>query len=343
MVAVKSHEADRFAGNRPAGIWIVLVHGSDHGLVSERARTLAAAAVGDPKDPFQLVHLDADQLAADPGRLVDEIRTVPLFGERRAIRIEAGSKNLAPAIAAALEMEPPSNCVVIIEVGLLKRDAPLRGVMERARHGAAIECVADTTEDLGRLIDSETAAAGLRIDGEAREALVRLLGADRLTTRSEIDKLVLYAHGSTRIGLDDVEAVVADASATVQEAAIDGAFVGDFLAIETTVGRVLSEGGDAGVLVGAALRHAVALHRCRLDVDGRRSVTEVAGAAARFGIYFKRKAVFERQLKSWTAPKLARAIDTLAEAVGRCRREARLAPSIAVRALWSVALAVRGS
>ena len=49
-----------------------------------------ASAVDDPTDPFSLVRMDGDDLAAEPSRLVEEAMTVPLFGGRRAIRVRAG-------------------------------------------------------------------------------------------------------------------------------------------------------------------------------------------------------------------------------------------------------------
>lgn len=341
MVAVRNYDADRFVANRPPDSWLVLVHGSDAGLISERVRTLARRAVDDPDDPFQLVRLEADHLAVDPGRLVDEIRTVPLFGGRRGIVVEAGSKNFGAAIETALGLPRPCDCTVIIEAGSLRRDAPLRQLVERAKHGAAVECTADGAQDITRLVQAEAKAAGFVIADDARDALGQLLGADRLTTRSEIEKLFLYAHGKPRISLDDVEAIVADASPTAMDAAVDGAFLGDFSAIETTVERLLAEGGDAGVLLGAALRHALLLQRTRLEVDGGRPVSVAAQAAIGFGLFFKRKPAFERQLKGWTSQKLMRAIETLAEAVARGRRDARLMQAIAMRALWSVARAAR--
>jgi DNA polymerase-3 subunit delta len=59
------------------------------------------------------------------------------------------------------------------------------------------------------------------------------------------------------------------------------------------------------------------------------------------GFYGPRKAAAEQQLRLWDAPRLAKAVTILGEAIGRARREPRLAQAIAVRALWSVAFAAR--
>ncbi|MFN7131973.1 MAG: hypothetical protein ACK4N5_07815, partial [Myxococcales bacterium] len=61
--------------------------------------------------------------------------------------------------------------------------------------------------DLDRIIDEETAAAGLRIADEARAALKALIGSDRMISRSEVQKLCLYAEGKSDIGIDDVRAL----------------------------------------------------------------------------------------------------------------------------------------
>ena len=91
MVALKGRDIDAFLARPDAGRPIILLYGPDAGLVRERADALLASAVDDPNDPFSLVRLDGDELAAEPSRLVDEAMTVPLFGGRRAIRVRAGS------------------------------------------------------------------------------------------------------------------------------------------------------------------------------------------------------------------------------------------------------------
>ncbi len=113
MVAVKSGDAERFLGAGLRDIAVVLLFGPDQGLVSERAATLLGKLVDDPGDPFQLVRLDGDELAADPRRLIDEANTIPLFGGRRAIRVLLGSRAIAGAVGPVLDT-PPQDCAVVI-------------------------------------------------------------------------------------------------------------------------------------------------------------------------------------------------------------------------------------
>src|SRR6202020_3036425 len=114
MVALRGKEIDVFRARPVPGRPILLLYGPDAGLVRERADALLASAVDDPSDPFSLVRLDGDELAAEPSRLVDEAMTIPLFGGRRAIRIRAGSRSFArgPGTPAA---SPPKDCRIVIE------------------------------------------------------------------------------------------------------------------------------------------------------------------------------------------------------------------------------------
>src|SRR5450631_2002138 len=104
VVALRGKDIDAFLARPDPGRPIVLLYGPDAGLVRERANALLASAVDDPNDPFSLVKLDGDELAAEPSRLVDEALTVPLFGGRRAIRVRAGSGNFAGGVDTRAEM-----------------------------------------------------------------------------------------------------------------------------------------------------------------------------------------------------------------------------------------------
>jgi DNA polymerase-3 subunit delta len=333
MVAVRSGEADRFINHPPPGVFVYLVFGSDAGLVAERVRTILSRAVDDPKDAFQLVRLDGDDVASDPMRLADEANAIPMFGGRKAIGLETTAKSLLPALEPLFKA-PPRDCIVAIEAGALKRDHQLRKLCEGQKAAAAIECFPDSARDLAQLIDRELAEAALTIEPAAKDLLASLLGQDRLTTRSEIEKLATYAHGAGRVTVADVEAIVADASALVLDHAIDGAFQGTFAAVEATTQRVFQENGDVNALLASALRHATALHRAKISME--------AGGGGDVGVYGPRRATAEQQLRQWDSGRLAKAVTLLGDAVGRARREPRLAQPIAVRALWSVALAARG-
>jgi DNA polymerase-3 subunit delta len=337
MVAIKSADVDAFVARPDPAKPVVLIFGPDAGLVSERAAALIKASVDDVNDPFALVRIDAEELSANPARLAEEAQTIPLFGGRRAVWAKAGSRNIAPAVEAVLGL-PASECRVVIEAGDLRRNAPLRVVCERAKNAAALPCYADTERDLARLIDGEMRAAGLTLKPDARALLIPLLGGDRAASRSELRKLALYARGRGEIDVDDVTAVVSDASALDVDDLIDAAFAGRPADVEVQLGKVRIAGTAVGSIFFAAQRQLAQLHKWRLGIEAGNG--RVAVDSLMPPVHFRRKTLVEAALKLWNAARLAAAMADLADAVLASRRTPALADIIAERAL--LALAVRG-
>jgi DNA polymerase-3 subunit delta len=355
MVALKAGEVESFLAQPDRTRPIVLVFGADLGLVRERVEKLVRASVDDASDPFQLVRIDGDDLAAEPARLVEEASTIPLFGGRRAVWVRAGARNFAPAIEALVHSAAP-DCRVIVEAGDLRRNAPLRVAFERARNAVALPCYPDSERDIARLIDEEMRASGLSISPEARAALAPLLGGDRLASRQELRKLALYAAEASasgkdasaakeqqkrRVELADIIAVVSDASALALDELIDAAFAGRADELEVELGKARVAAIAPGTIMSAALRQVAQLHKARLAVEAGSSVAGALGAIVPF-VHFSRKDQVENALRLWTAARLLRAMAQLAQAALDVRRaSAALAGVIAERALLAVAVSAR--
>ena len=339
MTTIASAGADAFIRRLPPDMRLFLVHGYDEGLIHERTRAIVNALLENDKDPMRLTRIDGDAAARDPGALADEALAISMFGGDKVIWIEMQSRDIVPAIEP-LTKKPPANCSIVIEAGALKKGAALRVLFEKMEHGASVECYADERKSLGPLIDAEVREAGLRIAPDARDALVTLLGADRMTTRGEIAKLLLYAQGKEIIEIADIEAIVADAAPDALDDVVDSAFSGDGAAIEATAGRFFSEGGDAGFLLISLVRRLVLLHRVKLEMD----------AGARFdsvlqSLYVRlppsRKGALERQASRWSAARLGRLFSALQNASARVRRDPKLAEITAMRALWALGSSAR--
>ncbi|MDB5549711.1 MAG: polymerase delta subunit, partial [Tardiphaga sp.] len=291
MVALRGREIDAYLAKPDSGRPIVLLYGPDAGLVRERADALVASAVDDPNDPFAMVRMDGDDLAAEPSRLVEEAMTIPMFGGRRAIRVRAGSKSFAAGVET-LSTEPIKDCRIIIEAGELRPESPLRKVCEKAKTAVAIACYPDSERDLAKLIDDELRVSNLKLATDARASLMALLGGDRQASRNEIRKLVLYAHGQSEVTLDDVMAVVADASELKIDPIVDAAFAGNPAIVETEFAKAMTAGTYPGMVVMAAQRQAASLHKASLLVEEGMSASQAAESGFP-RLHFSRKTTVE--------------------------------------------------
>ena len=337
---VNNSAADQFLRRPPGEENFFLVHGNDEGLIRERARKLVDRALGENPDPLRLVRLEGDAVARDPGLLADEAQAISMFGGGRVIWLALQGRDLLPALEPFFRA-PPLECVIVVEAGSLKKGSELRSLFEREPAAAAIECYPDDRRSIGALIEEEARAAKVSVPTEVREALLELLGADRMTTRNEIAKLMLYARGRETVTAADVEAIVSDAAPSMLDEAVDAAFAGETRAADRAAHAYIADGGDPSLLLGALVRQVGLFHRLRLEMDAGRPF-ETALQATRARVFFARKAALERAAQRWSAARLSRLFAPLQAAALRVRQDADIAQPSALRALWAIASSARG-
>jgi len=339
MAQKKGYEVDSWLAKPDPSMAIVLLYGPDRGLVTERAKAFATKTGLPLDDPFSVVKLDGAEVDRDQGRLLDEARTVPMFSDRRLlwVRNASGQKALADDIKA-LTTEPARDAIILIEAGDLKKGTGLRAIVEAAGNAMALPCYADEARDLDTVIDDELRKAGMSMTLDARQALRRNLGGDRLASRGEIEKLVIYAHGRKEIGLDDINAMSGDVSGASFDDAVDAVLdgkVGDF---DIAFSRHCQSGGHPFVILSSAMRQlqAIQVMRAQMDSGGRNAASVVAGA--RPPVFFTRRKLVEKTLERWNVDALSRALGRLQTAVLQTRKRPDLSEALARQALLGIAI-----
>lgn len=336
MVQIRPADIERFLAAPDPATRVILFYGPDDGLVAERAASFVRRVVGDSDDPFSVVRLESNDIADDPGRLADEAHSVALFGGRRAISLRvSGNRSINASVEAILDT-PPTESWIAVAAGELRKDAPLRRLCEQHPGAAAIACYADQARDLGRIVDEELSAGGLAISAEARALLHTLIGANRLASRSEVRKLCLYAADSGTVGIDDVRAVVGDASAFALDEALDALALGEIGEFDRSFRRLIAAGTPGFVIIGATLRHFGFLHLARAAYDRDITAKSIV-ARARPPIFFKRQAQVERQIALWPRLRIERALTHLNEAVAESRLRSAISDEVIGQALTLVA------
>ena len=339
MAEVKSHEFDAFVKRKPLPVRLFLVYGPDRGLVSERAAALAAASGVDLADAFSVVKLEAGEIGNQPGRLIDEMNAIGLFGGDRLVWLRnAGSeKGISDALAILADM-PAGPSTLIIEAGDLKKGAALRKTAETTSRAVAIACYADDGRALQALIDQELAAEGLRISPAARERLAETIGGDRLASRNEVRKLALYCRGKARIEEQDVEDIVGDASAISTDDAIDAVLKGDRDGFMHAIQKIVSSKTPVFLVLQGCLRQFQLLELMRAEMDEKRAPAAQAMATLGRHLHFRRKPIVENALKAWTGPALRRETQRLQTAILQSRQRPALEDTIAMQTMLATVL-----
>lgn len=342
MGQIKAHEFDGFIKKTGLSYRIFLIYGPDHGLVSERASQLSKKTDVDLSDDFSLIKLDASELSADPGRLADEVGAIGLFGGSRLIWVKnAGNDKKLVSALENISDDITDSVTLLIEGGDLKKSSSLRKFAEKTGNALAIPCYADDGRALQTLIDNELSAANLRIEMSARQMLLGYLGGDRLASRGEIQKLILYCHGQEIISETDVENAIGDASSISVDETVDSILSGNIKELDISFNRILLSKTPIFLVLRSTLIQLQQIDLMRFEVENNnKRPNQVMSEMGRF-IHFKRKPAFEKALKKWTSVKLRSEMDRLADAILQTRKNAGLEESIARQALMRICLLSR--
>ena len=336
---ITARNADAFSISPTTEMRVVLVHGRDPGLIHERVRNLALSVVPDLQDPFQVSELTGPAIKSDPACLADEAAAQSLTGGRRVVLVRLGAEDISTALKQVLEMAN-IDALVVLEAADLAPTSPVRKLLENHEHGASLACYEDGRTTLASLVSEMSRAAGITFTRDASNYIVEHLGSDRLISRREIEKLIVYAGAKSEVSLEDAMAVIGDNGALSIEEIIYAVGCGNRQALETGLHRATAEGISPIVLVRAAQRHFQRLH-VAVAACGQGKTPHEAIKSLRPPVLFMFVERFQRQLTIWTEPQLATALQLLTEAEGQCKSTGAPGRAIGERALMRLAQAAR--
>ncbi|WP_420723248.1 DNA polymerase III subunit delta [Hwanghaeella sp. LZ110] len=318
MVKIATGSIEGFVKAPPSEIRAVLCYGPDAGLARERMRAVALTVAPDLEDPFQICDLSSDTIKADPAILGDEAAAISMMGGRRVILIRDASDACADALAGFLE-DPVGDALIVLSAGDLPAKSKLRKVFEGSKLGAAIACYLDEAGGIDRLIEEGLRPLSVRIEPEAREFLVDNLGSDRGVSRSEIEKLALYAGQNGTLDFDTVSTLIGDSSVSTLDDVIQAMAEGNSRSLDRALDLAAQDGTAPVALLRTASNHMLRLRRVQDLVSGGMPL-QGAMSSLRPPVFYKSKARFEAGVKRWPPLAVAEALSLLIEAEAACKR-----------------------
>jgi len=325
-----------FLAKPDAAMRAALVYGPDAGLVRERADRIAAAICPDLRDAFRVADVTAAALLQDPARLNDEAAALSLTGGRRVLRVRDAGDAAGALFERFLSAPPPGDGVVVVEGGELGTRSSLRRAFEEGARAFAIPCYADGRRELEELVREVLGAHRVAVDGEALAYLVGRLGGDRLASRSELEKLALFAGDGGRVGLAEAAQSVGDGAAMTTDDIVFAAAEGDAAGLERALMRAFLEGEMPVSVLRALMRHFQRLHLVQSRIAAGAS-DEDALRSLRPPLFFKLQDRFKRQLRLWPAARAAQALTLLTQAELNAKRTGLPAQAICRDALLRIA------
>ncbi len=314
----------------PSFVRAALLYGDDVGLIRERATRLVRAVAGAADDAFRVSELEREAAS----RIMVELASAPMTGGRRVVRVRDVGDAAVAAVQAALE-RGGAGFLVLEAPGLASR-SKLRALVERTADAVAIACYPLEQAALAEEIRGSLKARGVTADQDTVRWLEGQLGSDIAVTRSELEKLALFAGTNGRIDIAATRACVGDLAGLSLEDALFAATAGDVAATDRSLEVALGEGAAPVGVLRSALLHLQRLHRARLAMVAGLGVGE-ATKAARPPVFFRREPAFQRALAIWTARALGAATARLSDAERACKRTGAPAETLCRSAVLGLA------
>jgi DNA polymerase III subunit delta len=190
---------------------VYLIHGDDHGRISERrARLRAIAEAESGTGGVEVFEGDA----ATPEAVAMALNAMTFAMGRRFVIVDGAERwkdadveaQLGPSLAAM----PPDTTVAFFarEEGRTKASAKLTAAVKKAGGDVVAENMLKAKE-LPRWVVAEADRLGIRVEGAAAQALVAQVGDRQQRLLRELEKLALEHGPGAMIGVEEVEGAAA--------------------------------------------------------------------------------------------------------------------------------------
>lgn len=284
---------------------LYLFHGAEETAI-ELARQLIATMPA-----AERIDLDGAALKRAPGRLADEAASLSLFGDARLIRAMPIGEESLEAITLLLAAERTGSAVVAVAPGV-KASGKLVTLANGHPAALAVACYAPSAADLDRAAQTMLAEQGLRPAPGLPRRLVEAAGGDRAVMAREIDKLALHLDAAPDrprdASAEALDAIGADNGEAAMGGAVDAMVDGRPGELGVMLGQLDAGGGSAIPWLRGLQRRLMTLGDMRAAVD-RGEAPEAVMKKHR--IFFREEARTARDLRRWSAPRIAAALDRI--------------------------------
>ena len=269
----------QLAQRKPDPIYVIV--GDDEAEMSRLAAEISAL-IEDELRAFNLERMYATDKGVSPAAIVESARTFPMLGDRRVVLVLRAEKILKPKRrgkvveeTATSEDDEPAGDVEVLEE-YVKEPEPrttlvfVAADVDRTRRlfkalqkqATIVECwglkgakdgkpdlrqVARTAETLVRQAVTD---AGQQIDAGAARLIAERAGTDIATLRGDVERLLLYTAGKSKIDLKDVQEVVSAETAQDDWAVTTAIQRGDTAEALRQLGLALESGGVPYMILG---------------------------------------------------------------------------------------------
>ncbi|MEO6580752.1 MAG: DNA polymerase III subunit delta [Sphingomicrobium sp.] len=285
-----------------------LFHGADE-AGSRHLATRLLNALGAEKFAISGV-----AVKCDPALLADEAGAMALFGGPRAIWVEPAGDEIAEGVGGILEGGAVESPVIAI-AGALRKTSPLLKTAEAHPGAAAIVSYVPEGRDADQMVIAAGRNAGLRIETDVASRLAAACGNNQAVVDQEVEKFSIFLNSTpdrpSQLTHEVIDALGADSSEGNMMRLGDLALAGQAVKLIEEFDRAALTPGETIPVARAMQRRLVQIAALRAKVEQGQSVDGVMTSMGK-ALFWKDKELIQRLLSSWTAGRIAQAMERAA-------------------------------
>jgi len=307
---------------------IYVIAGKDESLVGTRAQELVDELLDAEQRMTALLSVDGDEAVVS--EVLDELRTVPFLADKRVVLV----KNADGFVSKNREIleryfEKPAGTGVLV-LAVASWDARTRLAKMLPKVGSLIAMEQPKKWELpSHLMQYAATKHKIKLNRDAAEMLVELIGEELAQLYNELEKLILFARDEKVIRVDHVESLTGHHRIYDAFEVIDATIGGNAGQAITRLRNMFEQDKSAEYsVVGAFAFHLRRMFQARALLDKRINPAEIA---KQLRIWYNKDRFFA-QLQRTTLSQIATFLEELA-AVDHATKTGQTQAAVAVEQL----------
>ena len=328
MVKIAPKDTEQFITNIPKNIRAILLYGPDKGLVKIRTDTIIRSR--NLADSFKY-----EEIKSTPSILLDNIRSIKLFGEdnnkEKIAVVECNGTTIVEPILSVIKKGEYQG-LLIFYANELGTDSSLRKTFETGAHTAAIACYVDDKIGASRIIQQILKERKITCEfGVIQQLVESITLGNRLLIINEIEKILLFLNKQHIKKADIQEHLI-----NLPEISFDKLCYQTSLRLTNNIENLLiklqDEGHNLVSIIRTVIRHFSRLYQVKNLIAQGKSEQQALSSLSP-PVFFKQTAEFNQCLKLWTPVQLLHMLKQLNELELISKQKATLAKLLLKRIL----------
>jgi len=312
---IKNFEIDSFCSNFNNTTPAILIYGQDYGLKQERANSIIKNYI---ENSSNVIELEMKSIILNPEIIKTELNSISLLNNKKVIKIHEADDKISATIKDNILLNN-KDCLLILISDNLPPKSKLRNLFENHKDAVIVPCYSDDNKNILNLIDDLFLKENIRIDINAKKLLSNYLGVDRLVTRGEIEKAILYAGTKKHLSIEDISAFLSDQASINIDELYDLILLGDIKQAYKILLRLQNEGVQPIQVFRSFTRQLQNLYSMRERYIENMNVNDVIDSF-KPPIYFKRKENIKCHTKEWSITMINQALVLIENAEINCKK-----------------------